>query len=56
MRHNRQTYAGTRMDFLIKVRGLDPEHAERIVTRELGHSRREVLRWYLEDQHLIAAA
>jgi len=52
----RRTWAGTRMDFLIKVRGLDREHAERIVTRELGHSRREVLRWYLEDQDLIAAA
>jgi site-specific recombinase XerC len=51
----RRTYAGERMHYLIKVRGLDQDHAERIVTRELGHSRREVLRWYLEDQHLIEA-
>jgi len=51
----RRTYSGERMHYLIKVRGLDQEHAERIVTRELGHSRREVLRWYLEDQHLIEA-
>jgi site-specific recombinase XerC len=51
----RRTYAGERMHYLIKVQGLDPEHAERIVTRELGHSRREVLRWYLEDKHMIEA-
>jgi site-specific recombinase XerC len=51
----RRAYAGERMHYLIRVRGLDQEHAERIVTRELGHNRREVLRWYLEDQDLIAA-
>jgi len=51
----RRTYAGERMHYLIRVRGLDQEHAERIVTRELGHNRREVLRWYLEDQDLIVA-
>ena len=51
----RRTYAGQRMHYLIRVRGLDQEHAERIVTRELGHSRREVLRWYLEDLDLIVA-
>jgi site-specific recombinase XerC len=52
----RRTWAGERMHYLIRVRGLDQEHAERIVTRELGHNRREVLRWYLEDQDLVAAA
>jgi site-specific recombinase XerC len=52
----RRTYAGERMHYLIRVRGLDQEHAQRIVTRELGHSRLEVLRWYLEDQDLVAAA
>jgi hypothetical protein len=43
------------MHYLIRVRGLDQEHAERIVTRELGHNRREVLRWYLEDLDFIQA-
>jgi site-specific recombinase XerC len=52
----RRTYAGTRMDYLVRVRSLTREHAARIVTRELGHSRLEVLRWYLEDQDLLAAA
>jgi site-specific recombinase XerC len=52
----RRTWAGERMHHLIRVRGLDPEHAQRIVTRELGHGRLEVLRWYLEDQNLVAAA
>lgn len=52
----RRTYSGERMDYLIRVRGLAPEQAQRIVTRELGHSRLEVLRWYLEDQDLLAAA
>jgi hypothetical protein len=52
----RRTWAGERMHYLIRVRGLDQERAERIVTRELGHNRREVLRWYLEDQDLVAAA
>ena len=51
----RRTYAGERMHYLIRVRGLDQEHAERIVTRELGHNRREVLRWYLEDLDIIEA-
>ncbi len=51
----RRTWAGERMHYLIRVRGLDQEHAERIVTRELGHNRREVLRWYLEDLDLIQA-
>ncbi len=52
----RRTYAGERMHYLIRVRGLDPEQAQRIVSRELGHGRLEVLRWYLEDQHLIGQA
>jgi len=52
----RRTYAGERMHYLIRMRGLTPEDAQRIVTRELGHNRREVLRWYLEDQQFLGAA
>jgi site-specific recombinase XerC len=52
----RRTYAAWRMRYLIQVRGLDPEAAQRIVARELGHSRLEVLHWYLEDQDLLEAA
>ncbi len=52
----RRTYAAWRMRYLIQVRGLDPEAAQRIVARELGHNRLEVLHWYLEDQDLLEAA
>jgi len=52
----RRTYAGERMHFLMRTRGLSSERAQELVTRELGHSRLEVLRWYLEDQDLMEAA
>lgn len=52
----RRTYAVWRMLYLIQVRGLHPEAAQRIVARELGHNRLEVLQWYLEDQDLLEAA
>lgn len=51
----RRTYANDRMDYLTKVKGLDPVAADRIVTRELGHARGEVLRWYLADRGQAAA-
>ena len=43
----RRTYVVERMDELINDRGLDPERAAALVAREVGHSRTEVLEWYL---------
>ena len=44
----RRTYIAERMDYLIRERQLSQEAAARIVAREVGHHRTEVLRWYLE--------
>ena len=44
----RRSYVVDRMDGLINDQGLDPERAAALVAREVGHSRTEVLRWYLE--------
>jgi site-specific recombinase XerC len=43
----RRTYVVERMDCLVNDQGLDPERAAELVAREVGHSRTEVLRWYL---------
>ncbi len=43
----RRTFIVERMDNLIRMRHLDHDAAARIVAREVGHHRTEVLRWYL---------
>ena len=43
----RRTYVVERMERLINDLGLDPEHAAELVAREVGHSRTQVLSWYL---------
>jgi integrase len=43
----RRTYADERMRDLMTTRGLSWEEAARIVARELGHGRTEVLDWYI---------
>ena len=45
----RRTYVVERMDSLVNGQGLDREHAAAIVAHEVGHSRTEVLQWYLES-------
>lgn len=44
----RRTYLVERMHFLVDVRHLSPDDAAKIVAREAGHNRTEVLAWYLE--------
>ena len=44
----RRTYIVERMDYLVRMRHLDQEVAARIVAREVGHHRTEILQWYLE--------
>jgi hypothetical protein len=44
----RRTYIVERVHALVK-RGLDPARAAALVAREAGHSRVEVLQWYLAD-------
>jgi len=43
----RRTFIVERMDYLIRERHLDLDAAARTVAREVGHHRKEVLRWYL---------
>ncbi len=44
----RRTYLVERMNYLVDVRHVRPEDAAKIVAREAGHNRTEVLRWYME--------
>jgi site-specific recombinase XerC len=46
----RRTYVVERMDELINEQGLDPERAAELVAREVGHSRTEVMRWYVGNK------
>jgi hypothetical protein len=43
----RRSYIVERMDYLVRERYLDQEVAARIVAREVGHHRTEVLCWYV---------
>lgn len=43
----RRSYLVERMKFLVDVRHLSPDAAAKIVAREAGHNRTEVLRWYV---------
>jgi integrase-like protein len=43
----RRTYVAERMKYLIQERHLTPDAASRIVAREVGHHRTEVLQWYV---------
>jgi len=43
----RRAYVAERLKYLIEVRHLTTEAAVRIVAREVGHHRTEVLRWYV---------
>ena len=51
----RRTYAAERMKYLL-ARGVSRQEAARLVARELGHGRTEVLGWYLEDSDDAQAA
>lgn len=42
----RRTYACERMAYLITVKGMSVQSAAGLVSRELGHHRTEILRWY----------
>jgi len=43
----RRTFACERLKYLMEIRGRSREHAAGLVARELGHSRTEILEWYL---------
>jgi len=45
----RRTYAVERMHEILATRGCSWEEAARVVARELGHNRTEVLDWYMTD-------
>jgi integrase len=47
----RRTYFAERIDGLINDRGLHPDHAANLVAREVGHSRMEVLEWYVDSDN-----
>ncbi len=47
----RRTYVVERMDGLINDRGLHSDHAANLVAREVGHSRTEVLEWYVDSDN-----
>jgi len=51
----RRTYARDRMGYLM-LHGRTPEQAAALVARELGHSRTDILGWYLTDGGGDAAA
>jgi site-specific recombinase XerC len=51
----RRTYARDRMEYLM-LHGRTREQAAALVARELGHSRTEILEWYLSDTGGDAAA
>jgi len=51
----RRTYACERMNYLM-IHGRSREQAAALVARELGHSRLEILEWYLPDTGGDAAA
>jgi integrase len=50
----RRSFAADRMVHLVKVRGYSVEEAIHVVARELGHSRAEVIEWYLSAEQLAA--
>ncbi len=52
----RRTFACERMKYLMEVRGRSRDDAAALVARELGHSRTEILEWYLSDTGGDAAA
>ena len=45
----RRTYVVERMERQINDLGFDPERTAELVAREVGHSRTEILRWYLDS-------
>ena len=51
----RRTYAVERMRFLVEKKGMDRDRALRLVAREMGHHRTEVLAWYLAEESSEAA-
>jgi len=51
----RRTYIVERMKFLILQRRLRAEDAAKIVAREVGHHRTEVLNWYLDATWELAS-
>jgi hypothetical protein len=52
----RRGYVIERMDYLVRVRRMSPDAAARLVAREVGHNRVDVLRWYLSEFPQTAAA
>jgi len=52
----RRTYIVERMRFLVTEKGMDPPRAAALVSREVGHHRLEILRWYLAEGDIVAAA
>ena len=51
----RRTWACERMDYLV-LHGRSRDQAAEVVARELGHSRTEILEWYLADRGEAPAA
>ncbi len=50
----RRTFACERMKYLMEFRGRSRDDAARLVARELGHSRTEILEWYIAEERDLA--